>query len=202
MKKTTFGWRGRSPRRAVFKRRRTGPPQDRRRGDGTAVRLFSPGAVLHVLPHQVVARVGAPESRCMSLTTSPRANAHDLRSIRTGRWRKTARSHAMPCSLAADRPIDRHRLPVNTWVSRRLFASSPGTQHFDGAAHRGHVRQQHVVVDYQHSTRDRLSQQISGVKALDHHVAGTKQRSGRHSCEPERFLCAHPISSVWRCLPV
>jgi len=30
-----------------------GPPQDRGRGDGTAVRLSAPGAVLHDVAHQV-----------------------------------------------------------------------------------------------------------------------------------------------------
>jgi hypothetical protein len=54
-----------------------GPPQDRGRGDGTAVRLSAPGAVPHDVAHQV-AHVVLQISDDVLDDVSDRDHAHDL----------------------------------------------------------------------------------------------------------------------------
>src|SRR5882757_4766879 len=166
-------------------------------GDGTAVRLSAPGAVLHDVPHQVVHVVLQIPDDVLD-DVSNRDHAHDLARIQHWQMAKTARSHHCHAALQRIVRLDRHRLARHHLAHRRQLRIEPGQQHFDGAVTLGHDTDQHIVVDYQHRPDPVVAHPEQG---FDDHVTGTNMDQGATLMGQSAFYCAHRSPLVGAALP-
>src|ERR1700757_2810401 len=116
---------------------RTATSRHTRGGDGTAVRLSAPGAVLHDVAHQVAHVVLQIPDDVLD-DVSDRDHAHDLARVQHWQMAKTAPSHHCHAALQPIVRLHCHRVARHHLAHWRLLRIEPEQQHFDSAVTLGH----------------------------------------------------------------